>query len=76
MNVNDVEHMIREVIPDAMVTIDGQDCNFSVTVISKTFEGQSPVQRHIAVMAPFQEKIATGELHAISITAKTPDELR
>ena len=74
MHIEEVTQMIRAVIPDATVTIDGQDCNFAVTVISDTFEGQPPVQRHRTVMAPFQEKIAAGELHAISINAKTPAE--
>jgi acid stress-induced BolA-like protein IbaG/YrbA len=66
--------VIKAVMPDAEVTVDGEGCNFSVTVVSAGFEGQSPVQRQRSVMAPFKEKILSGELHALSIKALTPDE--
>jgi acid stress-induced BolA-like protein IbaG/YrbA len=74
MDMNEVQAVIKAVIPDAEITVDGEGCNFSVTVVSASFEGQSPVQRQRAVMAPFKDKILSGELHALSIKALTPKE--
>ena len=75
MEVNVVKEMILADIPDAKVTVDGEDCSFTVTVVSEAFKGKMPVARQKMIMAPFKEKIATGELHALSVKALTPEEL-
>lgn len=74
MNISEVTELIQSEIPDAQVSVDGEGCNFSVKVISSTFSGLSLVQRQRKVMAPFKEKIASGELHALSVKALLPEE--
>ena len=74
MNITEVTALIQSEIPDAQVSVDGEGCNFSVKVISSSFSGMPLLQRQRKVMAPFKEKIASGELHALSVKALLPEE--
>ena len=49
------------------------DSHFHVTVITSQFEGVSLVQRHRMVYDRLKDPIKMG-VHAIEITAKTPNE--
>ena len=73
MNIDEVTALIKAEIPDAQVSVDGEGCNFSVTVISEQFRDISLVQRQRMVMGPFKDKIASGELHALSVKALPPE---
>ncbi len=75
MHQSEVESRVKAAIPDALVTVEGEGCNFTIHVVSASFEGQMPVKRQKVVMAPFTELLASGELHALSIKAKTPAEV-
>jgi len=74
MNAQEIIERIRTAYPDADVQTDGADCNFSVTIVSPAFEGLNPIQRQRPVMALFKDDISSGALHALSVTAKTPQE--
>ena len=74
MLVEEVVALIKAGIPDAEVMVDGADCNFSVTVVSASFDGLSLLKKQQAVMATVKEQIASGALHAISVNALTPAE--
>ena len=69
-----VIQLIEEGIPDAQVTVDGDGYKYETTVISETFEGLSTLKRHQAVYAAVNSAITSGELHALTITAKTLSE--
>ena len=49
------------------VQVDGNHC--SVTVVSDRFDGLSKVKRQQLVYACLNDKIASGEIHAINISA-------
>ena len=53
----------------------GDGRHFEALVVSEAFEGKSLIQRHRMVLATVNSEIASDELHALSIKAKTPDEL-
>ncbi|TPW16709.1 MAG: BolA family protein [Halothiobacillaceae bacterium] len=74
MNITEVKSLIEAVIPHAEIAVEGEGCNFTVRVISPHFAGQSQVQRQRAVMAPFKERILSGELHALTVKTLTPEE--
>ena len=48
--------------------------HFDVTIVSKAFEGKRPLARHQMVYAALGSLMET-DIHALSIHAKTPDEL-
>lgn len=66
--------LIQQGLPDAQVRAEGEDCNFRVTVVSTQFEGLSPVKRQQAVLSTLRAALASGELHAVSIEALTPEQ--
>jgi acid stress-induced BolA-like protein IbaG/YrbA len=74
MELEAVRQKLLADIPDAEVTVEGEGCNFTVTVVSEQFAGKMPVARQKMVMAPFKELIATGDIHALGVKAFTPDE--
>ncbi len=69
-----VKELIKNGLADAEVFVDGEGCNFSVTVVSHAFEGLPIVKCQQKVLATVQEPLASGELHAISVKTLTPDQ--
>ncbi len=72
--VSEVEKRISEGFDDAQFEIEGEDCNFTVTVISQSFEGLTPVAKQQRVLALFSDLIQAGDLHALTVKAFTLDE--
>ncbi len=76
MQSHELIQRIRQAIPDAEVTPQGEGCNFHLTVVSASFAGEALLKRHRKVMASLEEWIQSGELHAVTLKTYTPDELR
>jgi acid stress-induced BolA-like protein IbaG/YrbA len=70
----DVTKLIEASFPDAKISVEGDGYKYETTVISETFAGLNTLKRHQAVYAAVNSAITSGELHALTITAKTPDE--
>lgn len=71
----DVTKLIESSFPDAKISVGGDGYKYETTVVSETFEGMNTLKRHQAVYAAVNSAITSGELHALTITAKTPDEV-
>ena len=71
---DDVKAAIEAHIPGAEVAVSGEGCNLAVTVVSAAFAGKNLLQRQKMVYAAVNDKIASGELHALTIRARTPEE--
>lgn len=69
---------IKELILAGMacdhLTLDGDGQHFEAVVVSGEFVGKSRVQRQQRVYQTLKEKLATGELHALSFKTLTPEE--
>lgn len=74
MDNEQVKALIEQAMPGARVEMIGDACNMAVLVVSDAFEGKSLIQRHRMVMEGVKAHIASNELHALSIQAKTPAE--
>lgn len=75
MDAEDICRMIRESIPDAVVTIEdmrGDGDHYAALVVSETFRDKSRIERHRMVHDALRGKMG-GELHALSFTTATPD---
>lgn len=66
-----LENLIQTQFPEANVEVTGGEGKYQATVISPQFEGLSTLERHRMVYKAVTAEIASGELHALSITAKT-----
>jgi len=69
-----VEKLITDAITGSKVSVSGDGYKYETTVISTDFAGLNKVKRHQLVYAAVNSAIASGELHALTITAVTPEE--
>lgn len=69
-----IQALISDKMADAQVTVTGAEGKFEATVISDDFEGLMIIKRHKMVYACVNDQIASGELHALTIHAKTKAE--
>ena len=76
MDAADITAMIKEALPDAIVTIDdlaGDGEHYAASVTSSAFKGKSRVQQHQMVYAALRGKMG-GELHALALQTSLPAE--
>ena len=76
MDAADITAMIKEALPDAVVTIDdlaGDGEHYAATVVSSAFKGKSRVQQHQMVYAALRGKMG-GERHALALQTALPAE--
>jgi len=76
MEANEIEQMIREALPDAVVTIEdlrGDGDHYAALVVSQAFKGKSRVQQHQMVYDALRGRMG-GRLHALSLQTQLPSE--
>lgn len=70
-----VKELIAAVIPCEHIEVDGDGHHFFAIIVSTAFEGKTRLARHRLIKDGLAEKLASNELHALSITtAATPAE--
>jgi acid stress-induced BolA-like protein IbaG/YrbA len=74
MTLEEIQAKLEASVKDSIVTMEGDGCNCSTLVVSPIFEGMSLLARQRMVLAAVRENIDSGELHALSIKARTPAE--
>ncbi len=68
-----IEQMIREGLPGAVVTVNGDDgVHFEARVVDESFRGKSTLQRHRMVYATLGELMGN-EIHALGLQTDVPD---
>ena len=75
MNLKEIEKLIKESIPDALVEIQdlaGDGNHYSATISSSEFVGKSKIEQHKIVYASLKGKMGN-ELHALAIKTKEKD---
>tara|TARA_B100000900_G_scaffold363410_1_gene337361 strand:+ start:434 stop:664 length:231 start_codon:yes stop_codon:yes gene_type:complete len=76
MDDNQIKELVRSFLDDVSdLTVSGENCNFSIKIISKDFTNMSTLERHKTIMKLFSDLLKSGELHAISLDLKTPSEV-
>ena len=76
MIATDIEALIKQALPDAVVTIDdlaGDGDHYAATVVSSAFKGRSRVQQHQLVYAALQGRMG-GALHALALQTSAPQD--
>ncbi|ALP41724.1 BolA family iron metabolism protein IbaG [Aeromonas schubertii] len=74
MQVSEIEAILREALPLSEVHVTGDGSHFQVIAVADLFDGMSRVKKQQAIYAPLMDKIATNEIHALSIKAYTEAE--
>ncbi|QJE73133.1 BolA family transcriptional regulator [Aerophototrophica crusticola] len=76
MEAGEIERMIREALPDAVVRIDdlrGDGDHYAAYVESATFKGKTRVAQHQLVYAALKGRMGN-ELHALALTTAVPKD--
>ena len=78
MQARDIEALIREGFPEALITITdlaGDGNHWAAEVVDARFRGMNRVQQQRAVYASLKGRMdgANGELHALALTTRAPD---
>ena len=71
-----IERLIREGIPDALVSIEdlrGDGDHYAAHVVSAAFRGKSRVQQHQMVYQTLRGRMGN-ELHALALQTGLPDD--
>ena len=76
MDPDTIKKMIESNIPDSQVTVTGDGRHFEALVIAPLFEGMSLLSRQRHVYSTLGDNIHNGNIHALSIKAKTPSEMK
>lgn len=75
MTPEQVEQLIRAGLQDIEeLRVTGDGSHFHAVIVTRAFEGQSPVKRQQMVYATVSEQIASGELHALAMDTYTPEQ--
>lgn len=72
--IDDLKSRLEEAFSDARVAVAGEGNRFEIDIVSADFGGLNRVKRQQAVYAVIGELIASGAIHAVTISASTPDE--
>ena len=71
---DDVKKRIVADMPECEVTVTGDGSHFEAIVVGEVFAGLTPVKKQQLVYASVNDLITSGELHALTIKAYTPEE--
>jgi acid stress-induced BolA-like protein IbaG/YrbA len=74
MNPEHIKELILAGMACDYLALDGDGQHFEAIVVSREFAGLNRIQRHQHVYKMLKEKLATGELHALSFKTLTPEE--
>ena len=72
MNLKELETLLKEAFPDAIVEIQdlaGDENHYSATVISSQFAGKSKIEQHKMVYSSLKGKMGN-QLHALALKTK------
>ena len=75
MTASDIERLIKEAIPDAVIEIRdlaGDGDHYAATVISEAFRGKTRVQQHQMVYNALKGGMGS-DLHALALQTSAPD---
>lgn len=74
MQAQEIEARIQQALPDADMEVSGEDCSFTLAIISADFEGLNLMQRQQKILSLFEAELKSGQLHALTIKAWTPEQ--
>jgi acid stress-induced BolA-like protein IbaG/YrbA len=74
MHPDQIKELIHAGMTCEHLALDGDGQHFAAIVVSAEFAGMNRVQRQQHVYRILTEKLASGELHAISFKTLTPEE--
>ncbi len=69
-----IKKILNDEIEIHELSVEGADAKYEINIISDVFEGKSIINRHKIIYSLLNDYIKTGEIHALTIKAKTVGE--
>jgi acid stress-induced BolA-like protein IbaG/YrbA len=74
MTADQLQALIAQALPCDHLHVEGDGRHWYATIVSTAFEGARAIQRHQKVYAALGNRMATDEVHALSMKTYTPAE--
>ena len=74
MNIECIEDELRSAFPNSKVAVCSEGNLLELNIKAEQFKNISKVKRQQTIYAVINHRIKTGEVHAVSIGATSPDE--
>ena len=74
MDANQIITLLNAELAECQVTVNGGDGKYFVTVVGDVFEGLNAVKRQQTIYKILNEHIASGVIHAVTMSLMTADE--
>ncbi len=74
MNAELLKQLLAEGLPCEYLEVEGDGRHWFAVIVSSEFEGKRAIARHQRVYAALGDRLATEEVHALSMKTFTPAE--
>ncbi|MDR0274811.1 MAG: BolA family transcriptional regulator [Burkholderiaceae bacterium] len=74
MTAEQLQQLIAAGLPCEHLDVQGDGHHWFATIVSREFEGKRPIARHQRVYATLGGRLASNEVHALSMKTCTPAE--
>jgi acid stress-induced BolA-like protein IbaG/YrbA len=74
MTADQLKQLIAAGLPCDHLEVEGDGRHWFATIVSAEFEGKRPIARHQRVYATLGQRMASDEVHALSMKTLTPAE--
>lgn len=74
MSADEVQALLNAAFPDTQFRVEGGGAKFTVQAIGEVFAGKRAVQRQQLIYSVLNDAIASGAIHAVSMSLHTPQE--
>ena len=74
MDLQSIETDLRASLGDCTIEMDSEGNKLAIEIVSDVFEGLSRVKRQQLVYKALNERIESGEIHAVSMRTYSPEE--
>ncbi len=74
MELNEIKTLLENALEVDLVKVSGEGSHYNVIAVGQIFDGMSRVKKQQTIYGPLSEHIASGEIHALTIKAFTPEQ--
>lgn len=76
MDLKKIEEILKEALSLSFVNVQGDGSHFQVLAVGDCFDGATRIKRQKMIYGPLQERISSGEMHALTIKTFTEEQWR
>ena len=75
MDIKSIEDELRSAFPDSQIRVSSEGNLLKLNIEALKFENIAKVKRQQMIYAVIDHRIKSGEVHAVSISATSPNEI-